>query len=157
MMRKQFLVLVALCAMAIGASAQAVGGKEEALTIRNGEHSIFGVLSRPANGKKKQPVAIVVHGFNGGHSFGKNYFETLNDIGYQCYTFDFPYGSTYSQSDPNTMKMSVRGQQDDLMAIVEHFKKQPDVDASRIVLIGESQGVLLRLWLHPKSLRTSAS
>lgn len=142
-MKKHLLILATICAVAIALNAQTTNGKEENLLIKNGERTIFGVLSRPANGKKKQPVAIVAHGFNGGHLYGKNYFETLNSLGYQCYTFDFPCGSTYSQSDPNTMNMSVIDEQSDLQAIVKYFKNQPDVDASNIVLIGESQGGLV--------------
>lgn len=142
-MRKHLLILATMCAVALGMNAQTTNSKEENLTIKNGERTIFGVLSRPTDGKKKQPVAIVAHGFNGGHQYGKNYFETLNGLGYQCYTFDFPCGSTYSQSDPNTMNMSIKDEQNDLQAIVKYFKNQPDVDASRIVLIGESQGGLV--------------
>jgi fermentation-respiration switch protein FrsA (DUF1100 family) len=41
------------------------------------------------------------------------------------------------------MEMSILDEQSDLEAIVRHFKQQPDVDASRIVLIGESQGGLV--------------
>lgn len=142
-MKKHLLIFATLCAIAIGVNAQTTNGKEENLNITNGERTIFGVLSRPNNGKKKQPVAIVAHGFNGGHAWGRNYFETLNGLGYQCYTFDFPCGSTYSKSDPNTMNMSVRDEQNDLHAIVRYFKSQPDVDASNIILIGESQGGLV--------------
>lgn len=142
-MRKHLLILAAMCAIAIGATAQTAKGKEENLLIRNGERTIFGVLSRPAEGKKKQPVAIIAHGFNGNHVYGKNYFEALNSIGYQCYTFDFPCGSIHNQSDTNTMNMSVKDEQSDLQAIVKHFRSQPDVDASHIVLIGESQGGLV--------------
>ena len=142
-MKKHLLILATMCIVALGVNAQTANGKEENLLIKNGERTIFGVLSRPVNGKKKQPVAIVAHGFNGNHIYGKNYFETLNALGYQCYTFDFPCGSMYNQSDRNTMNMSIKDEQSDLQAIVKHFKSQSDVDASRIVLIGESQGGLV--------------
>lgn len=115
----------------------------EELWIRNGERHLYGVLSRPAHAKDKMPVAIIAHGFNGTHHFGRNYFETLNKLGYQVYTFDFACGSVNSRSDNNTMNMSILDEQSDLEAIVRYFKQQPDVDASRIVLIGESQGGLV--------------
>lgn len=115
----------------------------EELWIRNGERHLYGVLSRPAHAKGKMPVAIIAHGFNGTHYFGRNYFETLNKLGYQVYTFDFACGSVNSRSDNNTMNMSILDEQSDLEAIVRYFKQQPDVDASRIVLIGESQGGLV--------------
>lgn len=115
----------------------------KSLWITNGNHQIYGVLSRPQNAKGKQPVAIIAHGFNGTHQFGMNYFKPLNDLGFQCYTFDFTCGSVNSKSDNNTMEMSILDEKSDLEAIVHHFKSQPDVDASRIVLIGESQGGLV--------------
>lgn len=115
----------------------------EELWIRNGERHLYGVLSCPAHAKGKMPVAIIAHGFNGTHHFGRNYFETLNKLGYQVYTFDFACGSVNSRSDNNTMNMSILDEQSDLEAIVRYFKQQPDVDASRIVLIGESQGGLV--------------
>ena len=117
--------------------------KEDTLWIRNGEHHLFGVLSRPAYTEGKMPVAIIAHGFNGTHHFGRNYFDALNKLGYQVYTFDFACGSVNSRSDNNTMEMSILDEQSDLEAIVRYFKQQPDVDASRIVLIGESQGGLV--------------
>lgn len=117
--------------------------KEDTLWIRNGEHHLFGVLSRPSYTEGKMPVAIIAHGFNGTHHFGRNYFDALNKLGYQVYTFDFACGSVNSRSDNNTMEMSILDEQSDLEAIVRYFKQQPDVDASRIVLIGESQGGLV--------------
>ncbi len=111
--------------------------------IKNGDGEIYGVLSKPKNGKDKQPIIIIAHGFNGTHHFGKNYFKAMNEIGYQCYTFDFPGGSAKSRSDNNTMNMSILDEQTALENIIDHFKKQPDVDADNIVLLGESQGGLV--------------
>lgn len=115
----------------------------EEIWIENNSRSIYGVLSRPKAGNGKQPVVIISHGFNGTHDFGKNYFETLNNLGYQCFTFDFPCGSVKSHSNNNTLEMSILDQQSDLEAIVRYFKTQPDVDADNIVLLGESQGGLV--------------
>lgn len=119
------------------------GNSVEEVWISNGDRNIYGVLSRPAKGEKKQPVMIVSHGFNGTHHFGMNYFETLNDLGYQCYSFDFACGSVNSRSDNNTMEMSILDECSDLKAVVNHFRSQPDVDPERIVLLGESQGGLI--------------
>ena len=112
----------------------------EPLWIDNGGRRIYGLISKPPYTGQKQPVAIISHGFNGSHAYGRTYFKMLNELGYQCYVFDFPCGSVNSLSDPNTMNMSVIDEQNDLKAIVQHFRHQPDVDAKRIVLIGESQG-----------------
>lgn len=108
---------------------------------KNGK-SIYGVISNPAL-TSQHGVAIISHGFNGTHHFGKDYFKTLNDLGYAVYTFDFPCGSVYSQSDNNTMEMSITDEKEALKDIVAYFQKQKDIDKSKIVLIGESQGGLV--------------
>lgn len=133
-------LLAVLWAAAGTAAAQ---GTEKEVWIENGQRRIYGVLSRSTDGNEKQPVAIVAHGFNGTHHFSRNYFATLNALGYQCYALDFPCGSVNSRSDNNTMEMSVKDQQSDLEAVVNYFRRQPDTDASHIVLIGESQGGLV--------------
>lgn len=113
------------------------------LTIVNGERNIYGLLNKPQDNGQKQGIVIVSHGFNGTHHFGRNYFEAFNQLGYQCYTFDFPCGSIHSQSDNNTLEMSVIDEKNDLKAIVRYFMNQPDIDPNRIVLLGESQGGLV--------------
>ena len=124
--------------MTIGAWAQT-----EELWVQNGERNIYGVLNHQKETGKKQPLAIIVHGFNGSHDWGRNYFDTFSSMGYMCYTFDFPCGSANNRSDSNTMNMSIVDEKHDLEAIVNYFKKRPDVDASKIVLVGESQGGLV--------------
>lgn len=110
--------------------------------IENGNRHIYGIESVPqANGKKG--VAVISHGFNGTHHFGRDYFETLNNLGYIIYTFDFPNGSVNSRSDNNTMEMSIIDEKNDLKAIVHHYLNRPDIDRNRVVLIGESQGGLV--------------
>lgn len=114
----------------------------EDLWITNGNRRIYGIVSTPTNVERKK-VAIVSHGFNGTHHFGRDYFATLNALGYMVYTFDYPNGSIHSRSDNNTMGMSIINEKNDLKAIVHYFQKQPDVDKDNIVLIGESQGGLV--------------
>jgi len=107
-----------------------------------GETRVYGVEAVPdCDGKKG--VAIVSHGFNGTHHFARDYFETLNDIGYIVYSFDFPCGSVRSLSDSNTANMSIMDEKNTLKAIVSHYLDRQDIDPGRIVLIGESQGGLV--------------
>lgn len=141
------IVLIALVLL-VGHTCRALAQSSvERLTkeiwIENNGRSIYGVLSRPKDGNVKKPIVIISHGFNGTHDFGKNYFEALNNLGYQCFTFDFPCGSVKSRSNNDTMEMSILDQQNDLEAVVRYFKSQPDVDADNIVLHGESQGGLV--------------
>lgn len=107
------------------------------------DKSIYGIISEPTNDAGKHGIAIISHGFNGTHHFGRDYFKTLNDLGYAVYTFDFPCGSVNSQSDNNTMNMSVSDEKESLKTIVKYFQKQKNIDKKRIVLIGESQGGLV--------------
>lgn len=133
----QMLVLLFL---SVSAAAQEV--QELSIRQKNGK-DIYGIISQPGNTKGKHGVAVISHGFNGSHHFGKDYFKTLNDLGYAVYTFDFPCGSVRSRSDNNTMNMSVSDEKEALKEIVAYFRKQKDVDKSRIVLCGESQGGLV--------------
>lgn len=138
-MRKQFLFMALFtCLMAMA--------QDNVLRIPyslNADKSIYGIISEPTDGAKKHGVAIISHGFNGTHHFGRDYFKTLNELGYAVYSFDFPCGSVNSQSDNNTMNMSISDEKVALKDIVEYFRKQKNVDKKRIILIGESQGGLV--------------
>ncbi len=114
----------------------------EELWIENGPRKIFGITSTP-KGEGKKGVAIICHGFNGTHHFGRDYFKTLNNLGYIVYTLDFPNASLYSRSDNNTMKMSLINMREDTKNVVKYFQQRSDVDKEKIVLIGESQGGLV--------------
>ena len=120
-----------------------LSSEEQELYIKHGDKNIYGVLSKPDNGQKRHPVVIIAHGFNGTHHFGRNYFNMLNELGFMCYTFDFPCGSLGSRTDNNTMNMSVLDEQKALEAIVRYFRSRNDVDKKHIVLLGESQGGLV--------------
>lgn len=139
---KQFISLVLLTVISsfVNINAQST----DTLVISNGERRIFGILHRPVSDTSKPlPIAIVAHGFNGNHKQGCNYFEALGEAGYQCFTFDFPCGSVKSAIDSNTVNMSLRDQQSDLIALVDYFGARNDVDPGKVVLIGESQGGLV--------------
>jgi len=116
---------------------------EKELWIKHGEHPIYGILSAPDNGQKKHPIVIAAHGFNGTHHFGRSYFKMLNEMGYMCYTFDFPCGGIESRTDNNTVNMSVIDEQKALEDVVRYFKSRSDVDKKNIVLLGSSQGGLI--------------
>ena len=134
-------ITAALLLFAFVAAVKAQGSEE--IWIKNGDRNIYGVVNIPVDGKKKHPIAIVAHGFNGTHYYGKNYFEPFANLGYACYTFDFPCGSANSKSDPNTMNMSVLDEVSDLKAIIRYFRGRKDIDKKHIVVIGESQGGLV--------------
>ena len=133
---------------------------EQELRIKHGGKDIYGVLSTPADGRKRHPIVIYSHGFNGTHHHGRSYFKMLREIGYMCYTFDFPCGSTKSRSDGNTINMSVLDEQKALEAVVDYFKKRPDVDKDNIVLetikcAEDDDGIIVRLY-ETENKRTKA-
>lgn len=138
---RQKTILTILLALTAWWSAGAQTTEE--VWIENGDRRIYGVLSRPDDGQSRHPVAIIAHGFNGSHEFSRSYFKPMNELGYMCYAFDFPCGSVNSRSDNNTMQMSILDQQRDLQAIVAYFNARADVDATRTVVVGESQGGLV--------------
>ena len=136
------IICIALTALLMALKANA---QESVLKIPYGkgeDKSIYGIISKPTTGKK-HGIAIVSHGFNGSHHFGRDYFKTLNELGYAVYTFDFPNGSVNSLSGNNTLEMSVSNEKEALKAIIRHFRSCQDIDKKRIVLIGESQGGLV--------------
>lgn len=137
-MKKTSIIFLMLLSVTIAAAQQE-------LRIPYGNKTIYGIISRPApsSGTSKHKVAIISHGFNGSHHFGRDYFQTLNRLGYEVYTFDFPCGSVHSNTDSNTMNMSVLDEKECLKAIVRYFRKQKNTDKNNIVLIGESQGGLV--------------
>ena len=119
-------------------SSQQPQPSQQPLWLTNGSRKIYGELF--TSPKSKPSIAIIAHGFNGTHEYGRNYYETLGRLGYDCYTLDFPCGSVRSKSDPNTLNMSILDEVSDLKAVVKHFR---DKGYKRIVLIGESQGGLV--------------
>lgn len=112
----------------------------DTLWLNNGDRKIFGELYKPA---KSSGIVIFSHGFNGTHRDGQKYYKLFGELGYQCFSFDFPCGSIHSKSDNNAYNMSVVDETSDLRAIISYFKANGGDAADNIILIGESQGGLV--------------
>ncbi len=137
-----FSLLTCLTACSSESVANTLDGvtSEELWCQRDG-HRIYGILYRPAgNDGKQMPLIILSHGFGGTHSIVQPYAEALASEGYLCYIFDFCGGGNGSRSDGSTTEMSIFTEREDLEAVISQLKVRPDVDASRITLMGESQG-----------------
>lgn len=95
------------------------------------------------NSKKKCPVVIFSHGFNGTNvDFAMNSdYLAKNDVGAFC--FDFCGGSINSKSDLKTNEMSIFTEKEDLCAVVDTIKNWENVDPGNIFLFGGSQGGLV--------------
>jgi pimeloyl-ACP methyl ester carboxylesterase len=112
------------------------------VNIKHHGREVYGVSYMPEN-KKKCPVVIFSHGFNGSNNdFAKN-SEYLAANGVGAYCFDFCGGSTKSKSDLNTSEMSIFTEKEDISAVIDTIKNWDNVDADNIFLFGASQGGLV--------------
>ncbi len=102
--------------------------------------TIRGTMLRPAG--DNLPVAIVSHGFMGNQASVRQYALPLAQLGYCVFIFDFCGGSApgTGKSDGETTAMSVLTEAADLEAVMAYATAQPGVDASRLLLMGCSQG-----------------
>jgi len=106
--------------------------QRDGLTIRGTEF-------RPAG--KNLPAAIVCHGFMGTEETVRQYAMPLAQLGFAVYTFDFCGGNPGNgKSDGATTDMSVLTEVKDLEAVIEAVLKHEKADASRLMLMGCSQG-----------------
>lgn len=106
--------------------------KRDALTIRGYEYRIEG---------DNLPIAIVSHGFMANLGTVKHYARLLASLGYAAFCFDFCGGCvTLGKSDGRTTEMSVFTEVEDLLSVIEYAKGLSYTDASRITLMGCSQG-----------------
>lgn len=116
--------------------------QKEMVKIKHHGREIHGVSYMP-NSKRKCPVVIFSHGFNGTNvDFAMNSdYLAKNDVGAIC--FDFCGGSINSKSDLKTDEMSIFTEKEDLSAVVETIKNWGNVDPDNIFLFGGSQGGLV--------------
>ena len=133
------LMLLLLCGAALAENTYHV---EEFPIEKEDESVIAGWLYVP-DGAENAPAVILCHGFNGTHRNMDGYAEYLAQRGYVCYTFDFCGGGTQSQSSGATTDMTLLTELDDLDAVVSFLAELDEVDASRLVIAGESQGGLV--------------
>lgn len=105
----------------------------EGLTIR-------GVMCMPKNAEGKLPVAIVSHMFMVNHKLTIGYARFLAEQGYLSVCYDFNGGGLFSKSDGKSTEMSVLTEVRDLEAVIEAVLKHEKADASRLTLMGCSQG-----------------
>lgn len=104
-------------------------------------HRLYGELVKPKQSRRKLPLVICSHGFNGSLDFFKGLFaETMGKQGYAVYYYDFYAGSKRSRSGGSLLEQSPLDEAKQLADVLEHFRAQDFVDPSRIYLFGESQG-----------------
>ena len=83
---------------------------------------------------------ILSHGFLGRRRDMARYARALASWGYTAFTFDFAGGGLRTESDGKLRDMSVMTERADLFSVMDYVKQVPDVDCSKLVLMGYSQG-----------------
>ncbi len=118
-------------------------GEKKFSCVRDGL-TIRGLLFEPVNGKVnsegKLPVAIVSHMFMVNYKLTVKYARFLAENGYLSVCYDFNGGGLFSKSDGKSVNMSVLTEVADLEAVIAAVLKHEKADASRLMLMGCSQG-----------------
>jgi len=102
--------------------------------------TIRGVLCEPKNAEGKLPVAVVSHMFMVNHKLTIGYARFLAEKGYLSVCYDFNGGGLFSKSDGKSTEMSVLTEVRDLEAVIAAVLQHEKADASRLTLMGCSQG-----------------
>lgn len=106
-----------------------------------GEKMLYGELFLPKDHKKKLPVVVCSHGFNGSYRyFSSCSAPSLASVGYAVLCFDFYAGSKKGKSGGSMKEMSVFMEKDQLNAVIDWVKQQDFCDLDNLFLFGESQG-----------------
>lgn len=89
--------------------------------------------------EKLTPV-IVSHGFMANMQTTAGYCRKLASWGFAAFCFDFPGGCIKGSSDGKTTEMSVFTEAEDLEAVIGYVSSLGNVDSSKLILMGCSQG-----------------
>lgn len=88
----------------------------------------------------KLPAVIVSHGFMSNQQSVWGYAQTLAELGYAAFAFDFCGGCVKGTSDGKSEDMTILTEAQDLNAVIDYVKTLPYVQSDRISLMGCSQG-----------------
>lgn len=119
---------------------------QQAITLERNGMTLRGMMHLPDGHGEGQrfPAVILFHGFTGNklepHRLFVKISRALAAQGLACFRFDF-LGS--GESDGDFEDMTVAGEVEDANAILDMVKTHPNVDASRVVLLGLSMGGLV--------------
>ena len=127
----------------------------EELRIGREGHMIYGRLHK-AEGDGRRPLVILCHGFNANMTETEPYAVKMAQSGIHAFAFDFFGGGEQILSDGKLTEMSVRTEEADLNMVIDTLRDRPEVDTSRIFLMGQSQGgyvSLLTASTRPEDIR----
>jgi len=110
------------------------------LQVKENNKNIYGLITKPKNGKDRNPLLICSHGFNGNEQIFEDLTNEIVQKGFNIYRYHFCGGATTSKSSGDTKEMSIMTEKDDLNLVIDNAKTWDFVDSSKIYLLGESQG-----------------
>lgn len=100
---------------------------------------IYGKIGIP-QGAGLWPCVIFSHGFGASHVYDSGMEQRFLDSGIAFVAFDFCGGGPESLSSGTMLDMSVLTEAADLSAVIDSVRSMEEIDASRLYLMGSSQG-----------------
>lgn len=120
---------------------------EQRVSIRQGGHTLNGVLATPKEGRKRHGLVVYVHGdgpVDATHDDGyKPLWEANAKAGYASLSWDKP---GVAGAPGNWLGQSMDDRADETAAAIAWARARPDIDGDRIGLWGVSQAG----WVLPK-------
>ena len=117
---------------------------EKPVIFTSGGQQGVGMLHLPARSKKKVPGVVMFHGYKGNKSESHRIFtktsRVLAEIGIASLRFDFR-GQGDSEGDFSTM--TIGGEMKDAKAALKFIRQQPEIDTTRIGIVGFSLGAMV--------------
>ena len=117
---------------------------EKPVIFKSGGQQVVGMLHLPPHTKKKVPVVVFFHGYKGSKSETHRIFiktaRALSQIGIASLRFDFR-GHGDSEGDFSTM--TIGGEMKDAKAALKFIRQQPEIDTTRIGIVGFSLGAMV--------------
>lgn len=120
------------------------------ITLNEFREKLVGLESMPTVENKKCPTIILVHGFGVTKEESGMFDEIarrLAETDFLVYRFDF---SGCGESEGDYSETSLTKLKSDLSSILEFVQLQPQVDTSRIGILGQSLGTATAITLEPK-------
>lgn len=122
--------------------------KEQNIVIQNPETKDFLADAFYIKTDKKLPLVIFVHGYKGYKDWGawNLMAEKFAEAGFYFVKFNFSYNGTTLVNPTEFDDLKAFGENNyskelsDLGVVIDHFSKNPQVDAEKIILMGHSRG-----------------
>lgn len=118
---------------------------EELFFVTRDGLRIRGMQFFPDAGNNKYPAIIFCHGFTGNYTHQIDICRHFASKGYATFAFSFcggglPDDPEEVSSDGSTTDATILTEVDDLIAVKDYVKRLPQVDDTRVILTGFSQG-----------------